>query len=724
MSKITLDNLSDNLKAYLEGLGLTEEQVLNLINENGLDEEELKAMLKDTMSINELNTNSKTVIGAINELFQNANNGKELIASAIGEPLDSNDTFSAMSNDINGLLSTFKTNMMNSGVIVESGDKFKELIEKIKGLTEGEGNKGVKYAEGECDVSVYDNASNVSSNYYYDPTNGVISYGTTLDFTPTAIFLCVPKLFWGFNDTQMVCNAVISSLYNNSSSKVATLGAYNRSTNGASAEGIVEAYITNVTNSTFKLYVLPHSGSYRGIKCKCQWYAIGVGEEDTTLRDSLASILQEEGVSVTEEDDMASLINKVDEEFTKDNNAKDRLYDLMVEGGYEVNSGMSMDDMLGMLELSGIRTSDIKQISVSKATNVNLMCAFIVKNDGSLWATGSNTNGQLGLGDTTNRASFTQVTTNINNDVKQVACGEAHTIILKNDGSVWGCGYDNGALGIFDGNSSSIPTRTTFTKVTNNVNNDVKQVFAGSSRSYIIKNDDSLWASGLNSNGMIGNSDGGHLFKFTQISDNVKHVACGYQHTVILKNDGSIWGCGNASAGQYGIENANSYYTTFTQATTNVNNDVKQVDCGEGHTIILKNDGSVWATGYNYSGELGLGDTTNRYTFTQVTTNVKQISCGLSHTIILKNDGSIWGCGWNRYGELTGNGGTNNKVITLTEITHGTGAIIKDVQCGWGVTFIVDENNKIWSCGDNSYGQLGIGNYNSKTIFTEVPRGL
>ena len=126
MSKITLDNLSDNLKEYLEGLGLSEEQVLNLINENGLDEEELKAMLKDTMSINELNTSSKTVIGAINELFQSANNGKELIANAIGEPLDASDTFSAMSTGINSLLSTFKTNMMIAGVAIGSGDKFKQ----------------------------------------------------------------------------------------------------------------------------------------------------------------------------------------------------------------------------------------------------------------------------------------------------------------------------------------------------------------------------------------------------------------------------------------------------------------------------------------------------------------------------------------------------------------------------------------------------------------------
>ena len=32
------------------------------------------------------------LVGAINELFQNANNGKELIASAIGEPLNAEDT--------------------------------------------------------------------------------------------------------------------------------------------------------------------------------------------------------------------------------------------------------------------------------------------------------------------------------------------------------------------------------------------------------------------------------------------------------------------------------------------------------------------------------------------------------------------------------------------------------------------------------------------------------
>ena len=127
--RITIDNLSDNLKEMIENSGMTEEQV--------------KELLKNEGNITELQTDSKTIVGAINELFQNANNGKELIADAIGEPLDSSDTFSAMSNDINGLLSTFKTNMMDKGVSVESGDKFKQLIEKIPSIIGKESNESI-----------------------------------------------------------------------------------------------------------------------------------------------------------------------------------------------------------------------------------------------------------------------------------------------------------------------------------------------------------------------------------------------------------------------------------------------------------------------------------------------------------------------------------------------------------------------------------------------------
>ena len=57
------------------------------------------------------------------------------------------------------------------------------------------------------------------------------------------------------------------------------------------------------------------------------------------------------------------------------------------------------------------------------------------------------------------------------------------------------------------------------------------------------------------------------------------------------------------------------------------------------HSLILKNDGTLWGCGYNEPGSLGLGDTVNKYNFTQITANtdnIKSVYCGLHHTFILK----------------------------------------------------------------------------------------
>ncbi|WP_447512998.1 hypothetical protein, partial [Clostridioides difficile] len=68
----------------------------------------------------------------------------------------------------------------------------------------------------------------------------------------------------------------------------------------------------------------------------------------------------------------------------------------------------------------------------------------------------------------------------------------------------------------------------------------------------------------------------------------------------------------------------------------NIDN-VKKIVCGSGHTSILKNDNTVWVCGLNTSGQLGLGDTTNRNTFTKVDIdNVKDVICGYYHTFIIK----------------------------------------------------------------------------------------
>ena len=398
---------------------------------------------------------------------------------------------------------------------------------------------------------------------------------------------------------------------------------------------------------------------------------------------------------------------------------RQKLIEILQGSNMNLSGNESMDTLLDLIDMSNIDLSKVVQMDGGSGYS------FIVYDDGSVYSCGQNDYGQLGLGDTTNRAIFAQVTTNVNNDVKQVACGDAHTFILKNDGSVWSCGYNyNGQLGL--GTSGSSNNKTTFTQVTTNINNDVKQIACGNSYVFILKNDGSVWSCGFNNRGQLGLNNTNNKTTFTQVTTNinndVKQIDCGTSHTAILKNDGSVWSCGYNQYGTLGLNNTTDKYT-FTQVTTNINNDVKQISCIANEIIILKNDGSVWGCGYNNYGQLGLGDTTKRTTFTQITTNGKKISSNNCSMLILKNDGSLWGCGLNDGGQLgcdsdTGSMTAMNK--SLTQVTVNINNDVNEIFCGYNHSLIIKNDGSIWVAGSNSKGQLGLGDANSRNRFTEL----
>ena len=341
--------------------------------------------------------------------------------------------------------------------------------------------------------------------------------------------------------------------------------------------------------------------------------------------------------------------------------------------------------------------------------------SLILKNNDTLWSCGYNAYGQLGLGDTTNRTTFTQITTNTDN-IKEVYCGGSYTIILENDGTLWSCGNNgDGQLGLGDTNN-----RYTFTQITTNVDN-IKEIYCGTDHTLILKNNGTLWGCGRNYYCQLGLGDDASRYTFTQITtnaDDIKSVYCGFNHTLILKNDGTLWGCGLNNYGQLGLGDTTNR-NTFTEITTNAN-DIKEIYCGWEHTIILKNDGTLWGCGANGYGQLGLGDTNRRNTFTQITTNVdniKKIYCGGDSTFILKNDGTLWGCGNNQYGHLGLGDGTNRN--TFTQITTNANNI-KEIYCGTYHTLILENDGTLWGCGRNDYGQLGLGDNADRYTFTEI----
>merc|ERR1712226_473540 len=100
----------------------------------------------------------------------------------------------------------------------------------------------------------------------------------------------------------------------------------------------------------------------------------------------------------------------------------------------------------------------------------------------------------------------------------------------------------------------------------------------------------------------------------------VKDVAAGGYHTMVLKTDGTLWATGRNRYGQLGdgTNTDKNNKNRFSQVMTGV----KDVAAGGDHTMVVKTDGTLWVTGYNWSGQLGDGTNTNKNRFAQVMAGV------------------------------------------------------------------------------------------------------
>jgi alpha-tubulin suppressor-like RCC1 family protein len=156
---------------------------------------------------------------------------------------------------------------------------------------------------------------------------------------------------------------------------------------------------------------------------------------------------------------------------------------------------------------------------------------------------------------------------------------------------------------------------------------------------------------------------------------------------------------------------------TYTVTVTWASAQIKTIAMGN-HSFAIKTDGTLWGTGRNIYSQLGLGTTTNQYTFTQIPIyNVKAVAVGTSFSLVLKNDGTLWVAGENTYGQ-TGLGLTSGNTTTFTQIPDI--ANVKDIATGDTFAFALQENGTLLVAGKNTYGQLGLGTTTDQTTFVAV----
>jgi len=290
----------------------------------------------------------------------------------------------------------------------------------------------------------------------------------------------------------------------------------------------------------------------------------------------------------------------------------------------------------------GTLTSSSTPVQVLGLTGVVQVAAGVshslaLRSDGTVWAWGFNQYGQVGDG-VTGGVRLTPVEVTGLTGVTKISAGGGFSLALRSDGTVWAWGLgSDGELGNGTTANSPIPVRITgLAHVTG-----ISAGFGGAAlatRTNGITVLTSVWAWGANDSGQLG--DGtftSHLTpeRVTGIDTSyIASIAAGQRFTVALGTDGSVWGWGADDSGQLGNTPTSNPVTRPVQ-TIGMNSGITQLSAGQDHVLALKSNGTALAWGGNSNGQLGNGGTASTIGPVQVSglAGASQVSAGAQFSL-------------------------------------------------------------------------------------------
>jgi RHS repeat-associated protein len=345
-----------------------------------------------------------------------------------------------------------------------------------------------------------------------------------------------------------------------------------------------------------------------------------------------------------------------------------------------------------------------------------------VTTDNTVWAWGDNASGAVGDGTNTTRFAPVQVKgyagTGVLSGIVDVKGGNGFSLALQSNGTVWAWGAGtSGQLGNQASNSSSTPVPVS------GLPSSVIAIAAGGSHAMALSSAGKVYTWGSDVSGQLG--DGGTNVNRNSAAEvwglsGITSIAAGLSHSLAIGSSGLVYGWGDNTYGQVG--DGATTETTPTEIPgvgAAFFTDAADVAAGSSDSIALKTDGTVWAWGRNHVGQLGNGNQTNQNVPVQVKnsagtdflTGISKIDAGWVHNLAVTPDQSQhngFGWGGNATGPI-GNGSTASTVSYPATIDHSA---ISAVAGGRYHSLITQSNYgySTWAMGDNSFGQLGIGN--------------
>ncbi|MNP12754.1 Regulator of chromosome condensation (RCC1) repeat protein [compost metagenome] len=222
-------------------------------------------------------------------------------------------------------------------------------------------------------------------------------------------------------------------------------------------------------------------------------------------------------------------------------------------------------------------------------------------------------------------------------------------------------------------------TKTVLTKYTAQ-NLKFKKIFAYNRTLFAITTDSKLYVCGQDDYGELGAGAGTGIFgssrisKFTQVSNDsnsnsidfskLVKIESGTNFSALLLDDGTVYVTGINASGQLGLSDYN-FRSKWTKNTFfDGKSKVVDISVGDNFIVYLLENGEVYTSGNNSYGQFGNGTKTTSNTPLKANiSDVKSISAGASHVVVVKNDNTAWSYGKGSHGQL-GNGRTAQDIVT------------------------------------------------------------
>lgn len=236
----------------------------------------------------------------------------------------------------------------------------------------------------------------------------------------------------------------------------------------------------------------------------------------------------------------------------------------------------------------------------------------------------------------------------------------------------------------------------------------IRNAFAGCDYSYLLMDDGRIFGVGNGVNGCF--LKGGVYTTHIEIPMEDKTIvtmAPGFGHTLALNEAGEVYAWGRNNAGQAGIGKKANPVREVTKLDLPK---ITAIAAGGKFSIALDENGVLWGWGDNTNHEIANTKDKTFYSPVQIDTGdlkIKMIDAGGSFVAIVDENGDLYTWGANEHSQC---GFETKKGADVLEPTKVELPLpVKHISVYSGQAYAVLEDGSLWSWGNNSYGQLGVG---------------